>query len=58
MVKSVDEVLEHADTVVIGNGDKEFQSVPERLGDHQTLVDFVRITPDFAGRENYDGICW
>jgi len=58
MLKTVDEVLEHADTIVIGNGDAEFRSVPGRLRDDQALVDFVRITPDYAGRENCDGICW
>ena len=58
MVKTVAEVMDHADTIVIGNGDAEFHSVPGRLRDGQAHVDFVRIAPDYEGRDNYDGICW
>jgi GDP-mannose 6-dehydrogenase len=59
MVRGIDDVLEHAQTVVIGNKDPEFGSVPDRLRDDQVLVDFVRVT---GGRRSevgkYDGICW
>jgi GDP-mannose 6-dehydrogenase len=57
MVSDIDEVLSHAQTVVIGNKDPDFEAVPERLRDDQSLVDFVRI---IEGRSNgkYDGICW
>jgi GDP-mannose 6-dehydrogenase len=58
MVETVDEVLEHADTVVIGTGDVAFKTVPGRLGAHQTLVDFVRIVDHYDGNEHCDGICW
>jgi GDP-mannose 6-dehydrogenase len=44
MVSSVDEVLSHAQTLVIGNRDKEFNQIPDRLREDQCLVDFVRIT--------------
>jgi GDP-mannose 6-dehydrogenase len=57
MVSDIDAVLSHAETVVIGNKDPDFEAVPERLRDGQSLVDFVRI---IEGRSNgkYDGICW
>jgi len=59
MVGDIDDVLDHAQTVVIGNKDPEFGSVPDRLRDDQVLVDFVRVT---GGRRSevgkYDGICW
>jgi GDP-mannose 6-dehydrogenase len=58
MVDSIDEVLEHAETVVIGNGDSEFSSVPGRLKDEQVIIDLVRITPDRSQDGRYDGICW
>ena len=58
MVNSIDEVLEHADTVVIGNGDSEFSSVIERLKDRQVVVDFVRVIPGKSHEGQYDGICW
>ena len=44
MVESVDAVLNHGETIVIGNKDPDFQGVPERLRNDQCLVDFVRIT--------------
>lgn len=58
MVNSIDEVLDHADTVVIGNGGDEFATVIDRLGPEQALVDLVRITPQHIRDKRYDGICW
>jgi len=58
MVDTIDEVLEHADTVVIGNGDKAFSNILDRLKDGQAVVDLVRITPDTIQDARYDGICW
>ena len=58
MVKSIEEVLEHAETVVIGNGDTAFSAVLDRLTDNQVLVDLVRITPEKSQDGQYDGICW
>jgi GDP-mannose 6-dehydrogenase len=58
MVDTIDEVLEHADTIVIGNGDKEFSTVFERIKDKQIVVDFVRITSQTSQTGRYDGICW
>ena len=58
MVDSMDEVLDHAEVLVIGNGDAAFRQVPARLKDGQVLVDFVRVMdgPSEAGR--YDGVAW
>lgn len=58
MVEGIDAVLDHAQTVVIGNKDPDFQQVPERLRDGQRLVDFVRITDRRSENGKYDGICW
>jgi len=58
MVDSIDAVLDHAQTVVIGNNDPTFRSVPERLSDGQVLVDFVRIADRRSEKGKYDGICW
>src|SRR5271154_908164 len=44
MVNGIDAVLEHAETVVIGNNDPSFQAVRSHIRDDQNLVDFVRIT--------------
>ena len=58
MVDDIDAVLDHAETVVIGNKDKDFEKVPERLREDQRLVDFVRITDRRSENGKYDGICW
>ncbi len=58
MVGDIDAVLNHAETVVIGNKDPDFGRVPERLRAGQFLVDFVRITEGGSANGNYDGICW
>jgi GDP-mannose 6-dehydrogenase len=58
MVNSIDEVLEHAGTIVIGNGSAEFRDIPGRLGEHQQIVDLVRITAERSVAGVYDGICW
>ena len=56
--QDIDAVLDHAQTVVIGNKDPAFESVPERLRDGQDLVDFVRIIDRRSENGKYDGICW
>ena len=59
MVGDIDDVLDHAQTVVIGNKDPEFWNVPDRLRNDQVLVDFVRVTGGRRSQEGkYDGICW
>jgi len=58
MVADIDAVLDHAQTIVIGNKDPDFTSIPERLRAGQLLVDFVRITEERSKNGKYDGICW
>ena len=58
MVDDIDEVLNHAETVVVGTQDPDFQSIPERLREGQRLVDFVRVTNRRSENGKYDGICW
>ena len=58
MVARIDEVLDHAQTVVVGNMDPDFRVVPQRLRGDQVLVDFIRITDRRSENGKYDGICW
>src|SRR2546430_5301514 len=58
MTRTIDEVLDHADTIVIGNAAPEFHDIPQRLKDDQTVVDFVRITDSRSVSGVYEGICW
>ena len=58
MVDSIDEVLCHADTLVIGTNDIEFPAILNKIKDGQVVVDLVRITENMLNKETYDGICW
>jgi GDP-mannose 6-dehydrogenase len=58
MVNGIEPVLDHAQTVVIGNKDPEFHGIDSRLRDDQMLVDFVRISNRRSENGKYDGICW
>ncbi|WP_445167255.1 nucleotide sugar dehydrogenase [Mycolicibacterium sp. Dal123E01] len=57
MVDTLDEVIDFAETIVIGNGAKEFRSAVERLRDDQIVIDLVRVA-DRTSDDTYDGICW
>ena len=59
MVDSIEEVLAHADTIVIGNSAEEFREIPARIAPGKFIVDLVRITEQRSSVEQgYDGICW
>ena len=58
MVGSLDSVLDHAQTIVIGNQDPDFRDVPDRLREGQTVIDLVRVTDNPSEKNNYEGICW
>jgi GDP-mannose 6-dehydrogenase len=58
MMESIEAVLAHAQTVVIGNGDKAFNAVPDLLHADQVLVDLMGIGPSRSEEGRYDGICW
>jgi GDP-mannose 6-dehydrogenase len=58
MVASIDEVLDHAGTVVIGNRDPAFQALAEHPRPGQRVVDLVRIVDRRSDGNEYDGICW
>ncbi|HTM58718.1 MAG TPA: nucleotide sugar dehydrogenase [Burkholderiales bacterium] len=58
MVRSIDEVLAHAQTIVIGNAAPEFAEVPKKIGDGQTIIDFVRVCDSRTIVGVYEGLCW
>jgi GDP-mannose 6-dehydrogenase len=58
MVDNVDAILQHAETIVIGNKSAEFESVPQKVRTGQCLVDFVRISNYRSNNGEYSGICW
>lgn len=57
MVDSIDQIMSFADTIVIGNGAKEFGTALKDIKPHQRVLDLVRIVDRESGG-NYEGICW
>jgi GDP-mannose 6-dehydrogenase len=58
LVATIDEVLAHARTIVIGNAAPEFADVPRRAGEGQSIIDFVRVSASRSIAGIYEGLCW
>ena len=58
MRSSIDEVLDIAQTLVIGTDDPTFRAVAEKPRSGQRIVDLVRVIDRRSDGEGYDGICW
>jgi GDP-mannose 6-dehydrogenase len=58
MVATVQEVLDHAQVIVIGNRAEEFAGLAGRLRPEQLVIDLVRIRQIEERHANYAGICW
>jgi GDP-mannose 6-dehydrogenase len=58
MAQTIDDVLAHAEVIVIGNGAAEFDEALGRLRPGQQVVDLFRIGKRSSDGVSYDGICW
>lgn len=58
MAETLEEVLDHAEVVVVGNQAAEFDGIVGRLRPDQIVVDLVRIAPQTTQDGKYYGICW
>ena len=58
MRERIEEVLEHAEVLVIGNKAEEFREVAGKLRSDQTLIDLVRLFEGRTSDDTYQGICW
>ena len=58
MVPRMDEVLGHAETIVIGNSAPEFHDISTRLTRGQNVIDFVRVNSSRSVAGVYEGLCW
>lgn len=59
MRANIEEVLDHAEVLIIGNRAEEFREVVgTKLRDDQTLIDLVRLFDDRRSGDAYQGICW
>jgi GDP-mannose 6-dehydrogenase len=58
MVNGIDEVLRHGQTLVMGNNDPDFRTVPSLLREDQCIIDFVRVTDARSDNGKYSGLSW
>jgi GDP-mannose 6-dehydrogenase len=59
MCSSIDEVLAESEVIVIGNQDKAFAGIFDKLRSDQMVIDMVRILDDITQLDGqYQGICW
>jgi GDP-mannose 6-dehydrogenase len=58
MSESIEEVMTHAEVILIGNPAKEFGQIEEILKKDQIVIDLVRIFGKRTSEGNYQGICW
>jgi GDP-mannose 6-dehydrogenase len=58
MRPNIEEVLAHAEVLIIGNKADEFLEVATKLRPDQTLIDLVRLFERRSTGEGYEGICW
>jgi GDP-mannose 6-dehydrogenase len=56
---SIDDVITHADVIVVGNKSPEFVEALQRTRPDQIVIDLVRVSVDSARiPAEYRGICW
>ncbi|HKK14801.1 MAG TPA: UDP-glucose/GDP-mannose dehydrogenase family protein [Gammaproteobacteria bacterium] len=58
MEDSAEDVVDHAETLVIGNRAPEFKALADSVPDGKVVVDLVRIIDRISDADHYDGICW
>jgi GDP-mannose 6-dehydrogenase len=58
LVSSIDQVVEHARTLVIGNNDAAFREVAASPPAGRRIVDLVHIVDRRSDGNGYGGICW
>ena len=59
LTSDLDDLLEFAEVLIVGNNAPEFQTVLSRLGPDQQVIDLVRLAAEIEHLNgNYQGICW
>jgi GDP-mannose 6-dehydrogenase len=57
MCSSIDEVIDNADVLVVGNKGEEFKQIETKVPPDIMIIDLVRLF-DRSSHDNYEGICW
>lgn len=58
LVPEIEQLLSHADTLVIGGADRDLRELLAASGKNLHVVDLVRASDASDGGADYEGICW
>lgn len=58
MVNSPEQILDHAEVLIIGNGAPEFAEISANRRADQCVIDLVRIGNETSESSGYEGIAW
>ena len=58
MVDSAEQLMEHSQVIIIGNGAPEFADVVANRKSNQHVIDLVRIGTETSDSSGYEGIAW
>jgi GDP-mannose 6-dehydrogenase len=56
--RSMDEVIDESEVVVIGKYQEEFLSLADKPHNGRIVIDLVRLYKEAAAEDTYRGICW
>ncbi len=57
MCSSIDEVIDNADVLLVGNKADEFKQIETKVRPGMVIIDLVRLF-DRSSHDHYEGICW
>jgi GDP-mannose 6-dehydrogenase len=58
MTDSIDELIDFAEIIVIGNKSDEFVKIMPKLTERHCVIDLVRIAERVTTKARYEGLCW
>ncbi|MDG5467425.1 nucleotide sugar dehydrogenase [Deltaproteobacteria bacterium IMCC39524] len=58
MVNTIEEVINHGDTVVISSSSNDYLLPLSKINNTKNIFDLVRLDEELRGEELYEGICW
>ncbi len=58
MVNSAEELLQHAEVVVVGQNGGAYDDALGALGSDRLVIDLAGLTPNAPSSSTYHGICW
>lgn len=58
LASEIGEVIDHAGTIIVGNGDRSFNDAVSAIRPDQHVIDLVRVSPSLRTSGNYSGLGW